>query len=95
MTPSVYPLWAEAGGLLFLVNITVGILLRPYSDMFLKRDLLNKSFRIDPREKEKLVSKQSPLAPVKTFEAGGDSNRSFGKGPPPSIRGNRVVSFGR
>ena len=58
MTRSQFSLWFEAGGLLFLVHLIVGILLKPYSDMYLKRDLLNKAFKIDAREKEKLVSSQ-------------------------------------
>lgn len=58
-TPSLYPLWFELGGLLFLIHLFVGIILRPYSDLFLERDLLNKAFRIDSKEKDKLVSKHT------------------------------------
>ena len=87
-------MWFEAGGLLFLVHLTVGILLRPYSDMFLKRDLLNKAFKIDAREKDKLVGSQMSLinrgpgskVGFKTSSAansalgnGGDSGRSTGR----------------
>ena len=57
MTPSQFTLWFEAGGLLFLIHLFVGIVLKPYSDSYLKRDLLNKAFKIDSREKDKLVGK--------------------------------------
>ena len=59
-TVSTFPILFEAGGLFFLIHFGVGLLLKPYSDIFLKRDLLNASFRMDAREKDKLVSK-SPL----------------------------------
>ena len=57
MTISQYSLWFEAGGLLFLVNLTVGFLLRPYSDFFLTKDLLNKSFKMDTSDKDKLLTR--------------------------------------
>jgi len=62
-TESEFSLWFEAGGLLFLLHLAVGILLRPYSDMFLQRDLLNKAFKVDAREKEKLLANQTANLP--------------------------------
>ena len=57
MTVSHYSLWFEAGGILFLANLLVGILLRPYSDYHLQKDMLKKSFKIDTREKDKLITR--------------------------------------
>ena len=51
---SAFTLWFEAGGLFFLINFVVGVVLRPYSDFFLRRDLLNKTFKMDTSEKDKL-----------------------------------------
>lgn len=66
MTVSQYSLWFEAGGILFLVNLAVGIVLRPYSDFFLKKDLLNKSFKMDTNEKDKLLTRDPILTSTTT-----------------------------
>ena len=61
MTASLFPLWFEAGGILFLIHLFVGIILRPYSDAFLKRDMMRKAFKVDVKEKDRMVSKHNPL----------------------------------
>lgn len=61
ITVSTYPLVFEAGGLMFLIHLAVGILLKPYSDLFMRRDMLNKAFKIDANEKDKLVSNSHSL----------------------------------
>ena len=57
MTVSMFPLWFECGGLLFLIHLVVGIILKPYSDAYLRRDMLRKAFKVDVKEKDKMVSK--------------------------------------
>ena len=49
-TVGIYSLVFEAGGLMFLLHLVVGIILKPYSDVFMRRDMLNKAFKIDAKE---------------------------------------------
>ena len=67
-----------------MIHLFVGIILRPYSDMYLKRDLLNKAFKIDATEKDKLVSSQASMLNRQNSRGpnsttGGDSSRSTGR----------------
>jgi len=70
--PSDFLVLFEAGGLLFLANFLAGVLLKPYSDFFLRKDLLSKTFRIDTNDQDKLVGRGSeavqPLGPESARE---------------------------
>ena len=57
-------LLVEAGGLLFLANFCVGILLKPYSDFCLQKDLLNKTFKMDISDKDKYTKRDVHPASV-------------------------------
>ena len=52
MTSSSHGLWAEAGGILFLIHLAVSILMKPYAALFLQRDILNKAFKVDTKVKD-------------------------------------------
>ena len=57
-------MWFEAGGLLFLANFFVGLLLKPYSDFCLQKELLNKTFKMDISEKDKYTKRDVHPASV-------------------------------
>ena len=84
-----------------MLHFIVGVLLRPYADLFLERDLLNKTFRVDTREKDKLVSSHSYARTGTTIGVAGntigiggsDSTRSFGQTPRyPTSKANKVAN---